>query len=136
MVWTAAHRRSATAMPNRTRIDTPHTLADAIVAYEADTVLCEAMGADLKTGVHRDPSRRGRTLGGGLQRVVDRRDHRLGTERILAVAYWSVEPRGKQSNAVQCDVVKLEARAVGATISNASTPASFLRNARRVPFEA
>ena len=32
--------------PNTDR-HTPHTLADAVVAYEADTVLCEAMGADL-----------------------------------------------------------------------------------------
>ena len=46
---------------NRTRIDTPHTLADAIVAYEADTVLCEAMGADLNWRTSH-PSRRGRTL--------------------------------------------------------------------------
>ena len=32
--------------PNTDR-HTPHTLADALDAYEADTVLCEAMGADL-----------------------------------------------------------------------------------------
>ena len=32
--------------PNTDR-HTPHTLAEAVVAYEADTVLCEAMGADL-----------------------------------------------------------------------------------------
>ena len=34
------------AAPNTDR-HTPHTLADAVAAYEADTVLCEAMGADL-----------------------------------------------------------------------------------------
>ena len=36
------------ATPNPTPIGTHHTpLADALDAYEADTVLCEAMGADL-----------------------------------------------------------------------------------------
>ena len=34
------------AAPNTER-HTPHSLADAVAAYEADTVLCEAMGADL-----------------------------------------------------------------------------------------
>ena len=61
------------AEPNTDR-HTPHTLGEAIAAFEADTVLCEAMGADLVQAFLDLAPRRIGQVGGG-RRHVGRRSH-------------------------------------------------------------
>ena len=81
----------ADAAPNTDR-HTPHTLAEALDAIEADTVLAEAMGPELVARVPRPAPPRGRPLGGRRRDVGPRAGHRLGARQLPAVLLTPVRP--------------------------------------------
>ena len=74
----------ADAEPNTDR-HTPHTLAEALDAVEADTVLTEAMGPDLVAAYLALRRARGRPLGGGRRELGPGEDHGLGARQLPSV---------------------------------------------------
>ena len=126
-VWSTGLVRqpqAAMATARRTPTATPHT-CDAVAAFEADSVLCEAMGADL-TCVPGAAAARWRWEHGSDSH---RRDHRLGVHRVPALLLSPAraggpEPsRGRQGYAVQFDIVAAQVSEVVGSGSTVRSPA-------------